>query len=71
MPSTPLFSIRQLDIILISGSIVGIYLCGLTIGEQLQVMQKFYLIVIAVCMSAYFLWFITVRTLYYAEVKAK
>lgn len=71
MPSTPLFSIRQLDIILISGSMMGIYLVGLGIGEQIQLNKIHISMPFFVVSFISFLYFITIRTLYYSEVKAK
>jgi hypothetical protein len=73
MSSTPPFSPKQLDSILVSGGMLGIYLCGLVIGEQLQSPNSRTLIYIitAVCFSIYFLWFITVRVLFNLEVNER
>lgn len=71
MPSFPFFSLRQLDIILISGSIFSVYLIGISIAPQFKDLttERLVFVVLSVCLAVYLLAFITGRAISYGDKK--
>lgn len=63
MTSIPIFSNRQIHIILSCSAILGLYLVGLGIGEYLQIGGSIHTIAFYIISAIMFMWVLLIITL--------